>query len=203
MNCRRVQDLLSPYLDERLTGQQMLEVRRHLDSCRSCSEEYMMLRQVKILLRSVSMKEPGPFFEARLRAQIEAERQAATIPISLPAFNLNHRSRRLAYAMALSCVSILSLAHATSTKMAMTDAPVRPILLDAHMPNAILTDLEGESITTAFRVPANPPVQNPFYSHPHPEFFHQRRAYDFVGSFAQPVNVYSNSAVTLAGYPTH
>jgi hypothetical protein len=179
----------------------MLEVKRHLDGCRTCMEEYMMLRQVKILLRSVSMKEPGPLFEARIQAQLAAERQGYGLSLPLPAINFNNRGRRLAYAMALSCVGILSLAHATSTKTALSDVPMRPVL-DAQIPTAILTDLEGENITTAFRVPAHPPVQNTFIT-ARPDMMRAHRSYNFIGGFSSPMSVYSSSAVSFAGYGGH
>lgn len=199
MNCRRVQDLLAPYVDERLTGEQMLDIRRHLDVCRSCAEEYMVQRQVKTLLGSVGVKEPGHNFEARLRSQIDAERRAG-LSLSMPAFSLTNRGRRLAYAMALSCVSILSLAHATSTKMALTDMPM-PSVQDAQTPAPILTDLQGESITTAFRSPAEAPQAGFFAVRPRDD---ARRAYNFVGGFSSPVNVFPSAGnVSFAGYPMH
>jgi len=201
VNCRRVQDLLSPYVDERLTGQQMLEVRSHLDSCRSCAHEYMMQRQVKILLRSAAMKNPGLYFEARLRSQLAAERQAARLSLSMPAFSLTNRGRRMAYAMAFSCVSIFSLAHATSSHMAISSMAIRPAL-DAQAPPAILTDLQGENITTAFRERSNTPVQSGFFAFPRREHpIH--RSFNFVPSFSMPVVAFPSSSVTLAGYPTH
>ena len=202
MNCRRVNDLIAPYVDERLTGEQMLEVRRHLDNCPSCSREYLAQRQVKIMLRTVAMKKPVVMFEARLYSQIATERQSSALAIAFPTF-MNGRGRRMAYAMALSCVTVLSLAHATSQKMAMDGAPMRPVQMDAELSNGILTDLEGQNITSAFRESSYRPLQSAFFGVRRMEQTRPRRMYDLVGGFSStPMNMYGSTA-TFATYSTH
>jgi anti-sigma factor RsiW len=39
MNCQTCQSQLSAYLDAELTGEQMINVRRHLQECPTCAEE--------------------------------------------------------------------------------------------------------------------------------------------------------------------
>jgi len=203
VNCRRVNDLIAPYVDERLTGQQMLEVRRHLDNCPSCSREHLAQRQVKIMLRTVAMKKPGTMFEARLYSQIATERQSTALAVAFPTFTMmNGRGRRMAYAVALSCVTVLSLAHATSQKMAMDGAPMRPVQMDAELSNGILTDLEGQNITNAFRKSTTLPLQSAFFGVRRMEQSRPRRMYDLVGGFPSSMNMYGNTA-TFATYSTH
>jgi len=200
VNCRRVQELLAPYVDERLTGQEMLEVRRHLDGCRNCTQEYIIQRQAKVLLRSVAMKKPDPLFETRLQAQIAAERNASVLALQMPAFNLTNRGRRFAYAVALSCVSILSLAHATSTTTNLSDAQIRPSV-DAQMPSAILTDLQGGSIANDLRIPSGSPMQSGFFQLRRPNV--SQRYYNSIGGFSSPVSAFPAASVSFAAYPTH
>lgn len=60
MNCRRVVNLISPYVDGELTGAEMLAIRRHLGECPECSEEYESLRMTKLAvarLRNVAPRE--------------------------------------------------------------------------------------------------------------------------------------------------
>ena len=201
MNCRRVQDLIAPYVDERLTGQQMLDVRQHLDTCAHCSRECLAQRQVKIMLRTVAMKRPGVTFETRLYSQISVERQSSVLAISFPTVSMHGRGRRMAYALALSCVTVLSLAHTTSQKMAMEGIPARPVQMDAEMSNGILTDLEGQNLTSAFRASASLPLQSTFgyqrVDRPQPH-----REYQLIGEYPSTMSMYDGS-VTFATYSTH
>lgn len=52
MNCRACESLVSAYLDGELTGWQMIDVRKHLDACPSCSQELNELRLLKSSLAS-------------------------------------------------------------------------------------------------------------------------------------------------------
>lgn len=58
MNCRRVSNLLSAYMDGELTGVEMLEIRRHLGDCCSCCLQYEELREGKMLLSHLPYAEP-------------------------------------------------------------------------------------------------------------------------------------------------
>lgn len=47
MDCRRVEPLLSAYLDHELAGAESLEVRRHLSHCSHCQREADSIRDLK------------------------------------------------------------------------------------------------------------------------------------------------------------
>lgn len=161
----------------------------------------MIQRQSKVMLRSLALKEPGGLLEPRLYSYIEAERQAYSLSLIFPSFTLTNRGRRMAYAVALSCVSILSLAHATSSKMGISEEAALPTAHDAQMPNAILTDLEGQNMTTAFSFPARPVVQNAFFGMPRPEPQRPSQMYYMIGGYPSTMNnMYGSANVTLAGY---
>jgi anti-sigma factor RsiW len=64
MNCGRVSNQLSAYIDRELTGVEMLHVRRHLDDCDRCRSEYEALCRMKTLLGGLRTAEPGPDFVA-------------------------------------------------------------------------------------------------------------------------------------------
>lgn len=72
MNCRRVSNLLSAYLDAELAGAEMLDIRDHLSRCPFCAREYEGLRQTKRLLGALALRMPevGTDFEARLRQSV-------------------------------------------------------------------------------------------------------------------------------------
>ncbi|MHB9038515.1 MAG: anti-sigma factor family protein [Armatimonadota bacterium] len=57
MNCRRVVNLMSAYVDGELTGVEMLEIRRHLNECTECAEEHESMRFTKqMVFRLASVK---------------------------------------------------------------------------------------------------------------------------------------------------
>jgi predicted anti-sigma-YlaC factor YlaD len=66
MNCGKVQNLLSCYIDRELPGVDMLAVQRHLDLCAECREEYLSLLQIKRLLSEMPLVAPSPSLEERL-----------------------------------------------------------------------------------------------------------------------------------------
>ena len=86
MNCRRVMNLMSAYVDGELTGFEMLAIRRHLSECAECGEEHesvRLMKQAVARLRTVAPREE--FADAILSRLDEVE-----IP----------RYQRLVYSMA-------------------------------------------------------------------------------------------------------
>ena len=120
MNCRRVSNLLSAYLDTELAGTEMLDIRDHLSRCPSCAREHEGLRQTKRLLGALALRLPetGDGFEARLRqsvAQQTAWGGLGWLPSLLSAWRQGavatsltpHRVRTLTTATALSVAGLL------------------------------------------------------------------------------------------------
>lgn len=108
MNCRRVSNLISAYVDGELTGAEMLEIRRHLSDCRECSEEYELVRGVKSAvsrLRTVSAPE-------HLAASIVARLDDISVPPYQKALNrlFGFASRKLSPVAAALAVSGVALA---------------------------------------------------------------------------------------------
>ena len=76
MNCRRVNSLLSAYIDGELAGVEHLQIQRHLRECRSCSDDYESLLGTKRLLSNLRSAVPSADFETRILARIAQERSA-------------------------------------------------------------------------------------------------------------------------------
>jgi len=62
MNCGRVSNQLSAYVDRELTGVEMLSIRNHLDDCDACRSEYEALCRMKMLLGRLREPELTPEF---------------------------------------------------------------------------------------------------------------------------------------------
>jgi hypothetical protein len=75
MNCERVEQLLSPYLDGAVTGTEMQALQMHLDSCPACSREYLLLRKTQQLL-AISTRPSVPA-DLGLKLRLAISREAA------------------------------------------------------------------------------------------------------------------------------
>ncbi|MGI4791518.1 MAG: anti-sigma factor family protein [Janthinobacterium lividum] len=109
MNCHHARQLISPYLDHQLTGREMLALQDHFTVCASCERERHSIRQLKALLRG--LQEPRlprdfPSGIAMRLEQVEANPYGWRV-LFLPAPK-PQRGRRLASALALSCLTVLS-----------------------------------------------------------------------------------------------
>ena len=110
MNCHHARQLISPYLDQQLTGREMLVLQDHFGGCASCEREMQSIRQVKALLRG--LREPGPprdFSHAVALRLAQADARTRRV-LYLPSLTLPQRGRRLAGALVLSCFSVVSFA---------------------------------------------------------------------------------------------
>ena len=219
LNCHRARQLISPYLDDQLTGRQMLSLRQHFSECPSCEAEHRSISQVKRLLRSLHQPQPPAQFPQAIAVQVEHRGSLIAHWIEFGADVCRHwllsptrpqRGRRLATSLALSCLTVLAVAapFAPASKeqtlnasglflpVGMTaEAPAQPgmLALTAVFPDARL----AETMTLADTDEA-------------------RRERLFAAQYAQPappalaaapggddaVNSYVQGDVALAGYRT-
>jgi len=91
MNCGRVTNQLSAYIDRELTGAELLSIRSHLGGCDSCRAEYEALNRLKTMLGRLGTPEPRSDFVASTLRRFEpagsgfsAGRRAGQDGISLP-----------------------------------------------------------------------------------------------------------------------
>lgn len=71
MNCRRVMNSISAYVDGELTGSEMLEIRRHLSDCRECSEEHDLVRAMKFSVARLRTVAPPDHLAASIVAKLD------------------------------------------------------------------------------------------------------------------------------------
>lgn len=129
MNCHRARQLISPYLDQQLTGREMLALQQHFSECASCEAERRSIRQVKTLLRALHPPRPHPDLSGAISARlVEAEQplwRVLSLTAATPWPPRPQRGRRLATALALSCLTVLSFA-ATCFAPASRDGALTP-----------------------------------------------------------------------------
>lgn len=76
MNCRQIESNLSAYLDGELCGSEMLQLRSHLHTCATCSQELEALRTTRRLIGALPEPEPDDEFCARLMAKVLEHKSA-------------------------------------------------------------------------------------------------------------------------------
>jgi len=135
VNCRRVSNLLSAYLDAELTGAEMLEIRAHLDRCPACQAEHQALRQTKHLLSSLALRAPRAEFESLLLSQ--AQHMSHPLARWVPSWLMAWRDGAVSWPRPrpLAATAVLSLAGlflATASLDTPASAPVRVAVPDVH-----------------------------------------------------------------------
>lgn len=89
MQCERVRELLSPYLDDELKGDEQRVVSKHLEGCPACTAIANEDRRIGRRIAEVG-REPAPKgLAARIRTSlVEAEQSEATTTLAMPAASI-------------------------------------------------------------------------------------------------------------------
>ncbi len=115
MNCRRVINLLSAYIDGELAGMEMLEIRRHLSECEECREEYDSILATKHALSQLSNVAPREDFLATVLARLD---EVEITPLQrFKNAIVRHFAGRLSPVAAALAVSALALVILSSGRM--------------------------------------------------------------------------------------
>lgn len=71
MNCHKVSNLLSAYIDGELTGVEMIEIRTHVGDCPDCGSDLDCIRATKRLVGTLHTVQPSADFAARICANLD------------------------------------------------------------------------------------------------------------------------------------
>jgi len=74
MDCNKVQELISLYLDKKLSSQEIIELEKHFDVCEKCKQDYITLKNIKNILSSSCKKEVSPNFTSSVMDKIKKEK---------------------------------------------------------------------------------------------------------------------------------
>ncbi len=107
MNCAKIREMLSSYIDDMLPAKDMLLVKKHLETCQNCRQYLSELKDtVRILQESADVPLPAQFSVA-LHQNLVAEQNAAKI-VSFPSKNKKFTYRKVAI-LAASLVILISI----------------------------------------------------------------------------------------------
>src|SRR5271165_6587424 len=70
LNCRKVNHLLSAYMDGELPGIEHRQIHEHLARCPECADEYAGLLKMKRLLAGMRVREPRTDLASRIVEQV-------------------------------------------------------------------------------------------------------------------------------------
>jgi predicted anti-sigma-YlaC factor YlaD len=85
VNCRKVNSLLSAYMDGELPGVEQLQIRQHLRDCCCCNDEYETLLSTKRMLSGLCVKQPRVDLEQQILQCLAEETQRRSGPVDLRA----------------------------------------------------------------------------------------------------------------------
>ncbi|MHB1459450.1 MAG: anti-sigma factor family protein [Armatimonadota bacterium] len=99
MNCRKVQNLISAYIDSELTGMEMLAIRDHVNHCANCNQEYKSLLRLKRCFGRMQSKQPADHLSVKICSVISYEsNKKSRKPFALPRLHLNFFTTKFRYA---------------------------------------------------------------------------------------------------------
>ena len=73
MTCTEIRKLISPYLDGRVSGSEMLALTGHVEQCSACAREYAAMRRTQQLLANMGRKKAPADLALKLRLAISRE----------------------------------------------------------------------------------------------------------------------------------
>lgn len=161
MNCRRVVNLMSAYVDGELTGEEMLGIRRHLSECDECAQEHESIRMTKMVLVRLRTAAPRPDLAASILKQLDE----VGIPCYLRVTNsvvrfLHEKLSPVAAALAVSGAALVIMSATGIDKMqplagaAQTaGAPSQSVPFVHNAPNSMVEFTSSQPLKLAEQTP--------------------------------------------------
>lgn len=100
MDCREFQDNHFAFIDDTLSGIELVEMQRHIAECETCAKHDAKIRRSLLLFRNLPRIEPSAEFSERLNDRLRALRESETAS----AF---HHSGKFAAAVVIASVLML------------------------------------------------------------------------------------------------
>lgn len=71
MNCNKAQEMISLYIDNKLSSQSVNELKKHFTECSKCKQDYVMLKNIRTILSNSPKKEVSADFTASVMSKIK------------------------------------------------------------------------------------------------------------------------------------
>lgn len=145
MDCRQFKENHFAFVDDTLSGIEIVSMTRHLTECEECAKHDSTVRRALLLFKNLPPIEPSPDFRARLEERLREVKAMDSAP--------RHRSRRFAAGVAIA--SLLMLGY-IGTSLRNVDTP-RDIVLPpvvATQPDVEVLPIATPSASLVASVPA-------------------------------------------------
>ncbi|HLE55568.1 MAG TPA: zf-HC2 domain-containing protein [Rhodothermia bacterium] len=149
MDCREFHDKHFAFIDDTLSGIELVGVQRHIAECEKCAKHDAIVRRSLLLFRNLPRIEPSADFAEKLNARIRQLKETESFPF--------HHSRAFAATIAIS--SMLMLGYIGSS-LRDVDAP-RDIVFPpvvASLPEAEMAPISTPAPALVASVPAGLPI---------------------------------------------
>ncbi|HEY8164913.1 MAG TPA: zf-HC2 domain-containing protein [Gemmatimonadaceae bacterium] len=145
MDCRDFRENHFAFVDDTLSGIELVPMARHIAECEQCAKHDAAVRRALLLFRNLPPIEPSPNFRARLEERLLEAKKMDSAPA--------HRSRQFAAGVAIASVVMLGY---IGTSLRSVDTP-RDIILPpvvATKPEAEVLPIATPSASLVASVPA-------------------------------------------------
>lgn len=158
MNCHKLSNLLSAYIDGELTGVEMIEIRNHVDGCPGCQDDLDQVRAMKRLVGRLQTAQPAPDFAARICASLDAVQPKPVMTAWHEVWD--SMFRKLSPAVATMCAIVFGL-------VVFASRGVNDQLIVAHNDQPMITaSAPSFNIPASFRNEEEPSHLREVFSHP-------------------------------------
>lgn len=73
MNCNKAQEMISLYIDNKLSSQSVNELKKHFTECSKCQQDYLTLKKIKTILSNTPKQEVSSDFTASVMKRIKSK----------------------------------------------------------------------------------------------------------------------------------
>jgi anti-sigma factor RsiW len=133
MDCRDFKEHHFAFVDDTLSGIELVAMTRHITECEQCAKHDATVRRALLLFRNLPPIEPSPKFRERLEERLREAREMGSAP--------THSSRQFAVGVAIA--SLLMLGY-IGTSLRSVDSP-----RDVTLPPVIATKPEADVLPIA------------------------------------------------------
>lgn len=71
MNCNKAKELISLYIDNKLSSKEITELKSHLEQCKQCKQDYNSFKNIKKILANTSKKQVSKDFTSFVMNKIK------------------------------------------------------------------------------------------------------------------------------------
>ena len=150
MDCRKFHEKHFAFVDDTLSGIELVGIQRHIAECKDCARHDALVRRSLLLFRNLPRIEPSPAFSERLNTRLREAREAET-------FSEFQHSRKFVAAVAVASVVMLGY---IGTSLRDIDSP-RDIIFPpviASLPESEFSPITTPAPALVASVPAGLPI---------------------------------------------